>query len=443
MSRATASHLDLRAMSIVIACLVLGSLPAHGQIVPINNAPGVIIDPDGTLKRRQVDDREELAGMRARMQAAQTAGKNEKIAFVSLPRAFATARSILLEGKAIPDEIQYLGGLTQIRYVLLYPETDELVIAGPSEAVQVVDAEHAVGKVTGRPVLHLEDLVVAMRIVHDAGRATFGCRLDPDPAAPERIRQTMAEMARATRADRIKAVAKATGPQKVSFFGKVPDDTRFATVMIAADYELKRYGLGLAHSTIPDLGTIVDNSRAAVNMIWYELAYEPILISTAGDAYGLRGPRLKVQAGSFDWDPKGATPKAFEFARKMSHGIETLAINQPLIADLQNLADLSVVAALIQRDKLDEKAHWDAGWLLQNSDDPKISFPVMRVIAPKSADALASYSNGSIAAGGVVLSPAKLVQTTESDAKHVLNPIREAVKQLRQASGDGVVLIQR
>jgi hypothetical protein len=426
-----------------IVLLLLMPIVAWGQIgFPIDNAPGVIVDPDGTVKRRAVDEREELAGMRARMQAAQAAGKNEKLAYVSLPKVFATAHSVMLEGKAVPEEIQYLGGLTQIRYVFLYTESNDLVIAGPHEAVQVVDGEHAVGKTTGRPVMRLEDLVVAMRVVRDAGRTPFGCRLDPDPAAPDRIRQTMAEMARSSRAERIKAVAKATGPQKVSFFGRVPEDTRFATVMIAADYELKRYGLGLAHSTIPDLGTIVDNSRAAVNMIWYELAYDPILVSTAADAYGLRGPRLKIQAGSFDWDPKGATPKAFEFARKMSRGIETLAINQPLIADLQNLADLSVVAALIERDKLAEKAHWNTGWLMQGGDDAKTGFPVAKVTTPKTADALSNYSNGSIAAGGVVLSPLKLVQTAEVDAKHVLNPLREAGQALRSDGGGAAVLPQ-
>ena len=36
-------------------------------------------------------------------------------------------------------------------------------------------------------------------------------------------------------------------------------------------------------------------------------------------------------AGSFDWDTKGATPKAFEFAKRMSQRMELLATQQELL----------------------------------------------------------------------------------------------------------------
>ena len=426
----------------VIVAMCVSCAQAFAQIFPpVGNAPGVYIDADGTVKRRVIDDREELATMRSRIRAAQEAGKNENITYVSLPRAFAAARIAIDAGKPLPDEIQTLGGLTQIKFIFLYPESRDLVIAGPSEPVQIVDDLHAVGRKTGRPVLRLEDLVVAMRVVQGVRHDAFGCRLDPDAAAPGRIRDTMRQMARASRAERVKAVAQATGPQKVSFFGKVPENSRFAWVMIAADYELKRYGLGLAQSTLPDLGTIVDNTRAAVNMIWYELAYEPILVSAEGDAYGLRGPRLKVLAGGFDWDTRGATPKAFEFARKMSRDIDVLAVNQPLIADLQNLADLSILAALIQRDKLDEKVGWDTSFLRREAGEKEAAFPVTRVTVPKTAEALSNYSNGSIAAGGVVLSTAKvLLAPTEPDAKRLMAPVKQRGIQLRRESGEAAVL---
>jgi hypothetical protein len=426
----------------ILAMIVLTFSFAPASIAqifpPVGNAPGVWVEPDGTVKRRQIDEREELASMRARVNATRDAGKTEQLAFVSLPKAFAVTKAAIDAGDPIPDDVKYLGGLTQIRYIFLYPESNDLMIAGPSEPVQVIDEQHAVGKKTGRPVMRLEDLAVAMRVTRDSRHGAFGCRLDPDPAAPGRVKDAMEQMARASRADRVKAVAQAVGLQKVSFFGKVPDDTRFAMVMLAADYELKRYGLGLAHSTVPEMGNIVDNTRAAVNMIWYELAYDPILVSPEGNAYGLRGPRLKVQAGGFDWDPKGATPKAFEFAKKMSKSIEVLAINQPLVADLQNLADLSVVAALIQRDKLDEKVGWNTAWI---RGDKESGFPVAKVTVPRNAEGLANYTNGSIAAGGVVLAPAKIVASpTETDEKQVLNPLRQQAAQLRSFKPNATVL---
>jgi len=441
----------LPVLLVVVTSVLLSVMPQHAeaQFLPIFNnggaAPGVYVEPDGTVKRREVDEKNELTNMRLRAKIGADAVRNEKLGYVSLPKAFAAARDALAAGKPIPDDVRFLGGLTQVKFVFVYPEEKDLVIAGPAEPFKAVagDDGYAVGMKTGRPVMRLEDLVVAMRVVQGARGNAFGCRLDPDPAAPQRINDVMTQMARASRAARVKAVQDATGPQKVSFFGAVPPDTRFALTTVAADYELKRFGLGLARHTVAGLGNIVDNTRQAVNMIWFELAYQPILMSAEGDAYGLRGPRLKVQAGSFNWDPKGATPKAYEFAKKMSDGLDAIATQQPLIADLQNLADLSVVAALIQKDHLDRKTGWDTAWLLQTSGDSTAGFPVPKVVVPQNADALANYTNGAIAAGGVVLSPAKTLQTPpEQDEKKQLADPRQRGEKLRKAKGDAPVLIE-
>ena len=432
------------AVLIAVVAVGWGSAPVRAQnqdpgILPIfSPPPGVLIEPDGTVKRQEVDQKSELAVMHARAKAVAAAAKDEKLAFVSLPKAFAAAKQAVDAGQPIPEDVKYLGGLTQVKFVFVYPDEQDLVIGGPAEPVKVIDDQRALGTRTGRPVMRLEDLVVAMRVVRGVGNGAFGCRLDPDPAAPERISDVMAKMAKASRAERIKAVQQATGPQKVSFFGGVPADTRFATATIAADYELKRYGMGLARHTVPGLGTIVDSTRQAVNMIWFELAYEPILVAPDGNAYGLRGPRLRVQAGSFDWDPKGATPKAFEFAKKMSQNLQTLGDTQPLVADLQNLADLSVLAALVQREKLDRKAGWDTAWLMRSGDG---GFPVAKVPVPLNAEALASYSNGAIAAGGVSLAPARVVAgPTEKDEKQALgSPLARANELRKQKAGAAVV----
>ena len=441
MRKKTVRLISAKLSFIIITLLsVVYSLSARAQIGPIitgGNAPGVYIEPDGTVKRRQVEERDELSAMRNRINSTRDALKSEKLAFVSLPNAFAEAKAAIDGNKPIPDSVRYLGGITQIKYIFVYPDKNDLLIGGPSEAVQVLDDTNAVGKKTGRPVMRLEDFVVAMRVVKDARQHSFGCRLDPDPAAPGRIRDAMDKLAGAARSQRLKAVQEATGPQKVSFNGGVPDDTRFAFTMIAADYELKRYGLGLAKTTVPDLGNIVDNSRAAVNMIWFELGYDPILVSQQGDAFAFRGARLKIQAGSFDWDPKGATPKAFEFAKRMTKNMDTLSTSQPLLADLQNLADLSVLAALIQKDRLDSKVKWDTSWIMNRKD----GYPVPKVTVPRTADALVNYTNGSIAAGGVVLTPGKVLEAPmEKDDKNLIESARTSLSRLRSDKPSQAVL---
>jgi hypothetical protein len=433
-------------IALAVAAMVMPAGRTDAQVLPIQNvgaAPGVYVEADGTVKRREVDERSELSGMRTRAKAAADATKDEKLAFVSLPKAFAVARQAIEAGKPVPDDVKYLGGLTQIKFVFVYGENQDLIIAGPAEPVRVVDELTAVGMRTARPVLRLEDLVVAMRTVQAARNNAFGCRLDPDPAAPGRISDAMAKLVRASRAERVKAVAKATGPQKVSFFGGLPADSRLALTTLAADYELKRYGLGLARSTVPGLGNGIDNSRQAVNMWWFELGYDPILVSPEGDAFALRGPRLKVQAGSFNWDPKGATKTAYDFAQRMTKNIEALAAEQPLIADLQCVADLAVLSALIQRDGLDRKAGWDTRWLLQTSGDPLSSFPVTKVVVPKFADALANYTNGSIAAGGVVLSPGAVVGgRRDTDEQKTIAGPKQAGDKLRAEKSKPAVVVQ-
>ena len=53
-------------------------------------APGVLLDTEGNVRVREVDPKEQLAGMRARARAAAAdAGKNPKLTFISLPKLMA------------------------------------------------------------------------------------------------------------------------------------------------------------------------------------------------------------------------------------------------------------------------------------------------------------------------------------------------------------------
>lgn len=84
-----------------------------------------------------------------------------KVSLVRLERAIA---ELLETDKPIPESMQYLAGLQRIDFVFVFPETKDLVIAGPAEAF----APDATGRVvsvgsvgSGRPVLRLDDLLVA------------------------------------------------------------------------------------------------------------------------------------------------------------------------------------------------------------------------------------------------------------------------------------------
>jgi hypothetical protein len=408
-----------RFLVLSVAALFSSSLFAQVNPFPVfNTAPaGVKIDANGTISARETDTSSELAAQRLRGRAMNQPPKNQDLTYVSLSRLFAEVKSLTEQKKEIPDSVRYLSGLTQIRYVFVFPEEHDLIIAGPSEEF---DASHnkaePTGKLTGRPVMHLDDLITALRCGAGAQQKPFGCSIDPTPDALNRCNAIMKEMAGATRGARMNAMKEAIGLQKVSLFG-TPADSRTTFITVAADYKLKRMCLGLDPIPVPGVGSPVDNSKATSNRFWFEANYAPLLVSVDGNAYELRGPRLILKAGAFSFDEKGGTETAKRFAKNFTAKIPQLATVTPLYADLQNVADMSVVAALIRKDDLARKSGLDISWVLSESNYATARFPTLLT-----AETVVNYTNGSIVAGGVTLDPNKVVSSTnrEQDEKETL-----------------------
>jgi hypothetical protein len=245
----------------------------------------------------------------------------------------------------------------------------------------------------------------------------------------------MKRFANRSRKERMDAMARELGPQKVSVFG-TPADTRLAFVLVAADYKLKRFAMGLepAAAGAPGIaiGNAVDDTRPAMNRFWFETSYEPMLVSADGDSYEFRGPRLQVKAGAFSFDPRGATDKAMAFAKKFTDKVPALAVAEPLVAELQNVADLSLLAALVRNDRLDRKAGWDVAPLFKDA-----TLPVRKVPIPVTADTLVSYTGGSIVAGGVQFAPGRVVGEgpRERDDGGALDAPRQEARVRVQDSG--------
>ena len=77
--------------------------------------------------------------------------------------------------------MRYLAGLTRIRNVFFYPDTGDIVIAGTAEGFMPNAAGRPVGIHTGRAVLELQDLVVAMRAFPPGGKQTQAFVVSIDP----------------------------------------------------------------------------------------------------------------------------------------------------------------------------------------------------------------------------------------------------------------------
>lgn len=419
---------------LLVSLFLASTLLAQGTATGTNVLPqsasigGVYIDPTGGVRYRQVDRQGALKSVRE--QGKQGAG-DEPLCFVSLPKAFAEARRLLADNQPIPRELRYLGGITQLRYILVYPEEGDLLIAGRAEEMDTTNPLQPVGKQTGRPVLQLDDLVFSLRNLDRQGRmAPFGCSIDPQGDALAKSKQVMEKHGRRSSQQLIDDMKQTLGPHVVTFFGPT-EQTRAAFVCVAADYKLKRLALGLDPSPV---GGAMDNTRTASARFWFETSYEPLLVSEQSDAYELRGPRLALKAGAQSFDERGATDTAKHFAEQFSQKMPQMASAVPLFADLSNLADLSVLATLIRTDELDKKISWDLSWLK--------TYPIPQMAVPKTAETLVAIRSGSLVAGGVRVdtNSAVAASSRQKDEKNQLGKIRQQLAQLRQTGGGEMIL---
>src|SRR6185295_14471956 len=137
---------------------------------------------------------------------------------------------------SLSSEILYLAGLQRVECVFAYPDSHDIVLAGPAEGWTVDDRGNVVGTNSGAAVLNLVDLIAALRTKDQmlAGK-TISCSIDPTPAG-------LKQFARLTRGNRsspspelLGRMEQAVGPQTITLSGVSPE-SRFAHVLLAADW---------------------------------------------------------------------------------------------------------------------------------------------------------------------------------------------------------------
>lgn len=375
---------------------------------------GVYIDAGGVLRTRKVDAGDKLRELRKK---AKELKPDENLKFISLPRLFAAAK----EKGALTDEMKYLGGMVKLEYVFVYPDEKDLVIAGRCEPVDASFPQRPVGKLTGRPVLQLDDLVVALRTCGPGKDGTvFGCLIAQTTEAQVAMVETLKSMTDVVknkpdkRREVADAMAAAAGLQPVEFF-KIEPKTRFAYVCVEADYLLKRQALGLDPSPVKGLRShlaMKTSPDTIAHRFWFETMYEPVRVAADGGAYEIRGQSLQIKTRkSFMQEDAEPEPIAKAYADSVTKHFTALSEHLLAYADLANLADLSVLAALIAEDKLAEKVGWDLEWVLKE-------YKVAEVDVPKNAETLVNYNVTSktviYAGGGVVLNPFDALDKKES-----------------------------
>ena len=79
----------------------------------------------------------------------------------------------------LPEAIHFLGGLEQIDYVVVSPEDHDILLVGPGEAWKVGPQGAVVGATSGRPVMLLDDLVVAFHAANAPTHSVIICSIEP------------------------------------------------------------------------------------------------------------------------------------------------------------------------------------------------------------------------------------------------------------------------
>ena len=295
----------------------------------------------------------------------------------------------------VPDDVRFLAGLTRIQFVFVYPEEQDIVLAGPGEGWKVNEEGNIVGITTGRPILLLEDLLVAFRSVEQARQGGISCSIDPTAEG----RQRLEALTSRGKAPPLAAMSKALGPQQVTVTG-VPADSHFARVLVSSDFHMKRIGMNLEQSSIKGLPSYIemlkhDNStqEVATPRWWMACDYEPLGRSEDGLAFELRGRGVKCMAEDEVVDAQGrvsgtgsASSLVQKWADLMTQHYAELSTKEVSFGELRNLMDLCVVAALVTKEQLLEKANCD----ISTITSPGSPLSHVSLHSPKSIETLCS-----------------------------------------------------
>ncbi len=389
---------------VLVALAVLAVATVENASAQQNQA-GVVISAEGVLQAKVFADptgqmfRQRIAA--AKSSLAPELARPVAMRKVSLQRL---EKALLLKQGVPTDEMRYLAGLLRAQYVFFYPESGDIVLAGPAEGWVTDLSGRVVGLTSGRPTLQLQDLAVALRAYPPGKKGTqlIACSIDPTQEGLAAMQNYLNSLPGVFPQGSQQMVAMqlthdlrtALGMQQISISG-VPADTHFAQVLVEADYRMKLIGIGLEQPPVEMVTFIKKANPAQVSrnalFRWYFLPnYECVRVSDdrlamelVGEGVKLVGEDELVMAGGGRQVAGRGNIASQAFCQSFTAKYAEVARRSPVYAELRNLIDLSVAAAYIQQQDFYGKAGWSMPLL---GDESK--FAVRTYTAPKQVESI-------------------------------------------------------
>lgn len=400
-----------RVVLAAVAASVLGATSVFAQMggtpntIGTTGTSGVSIDANGVLEREVfLDPTGELTRRRfaeARASIDKTLAKPSPLRKVSLTRLEAEVARRIEAGERPTDAMKYLAGLTRIQYVFYYPDSKDIVIAGPAEPFGQDLSGRVVGLESGRPVLELQDLVVALRAFSPDGKKAqqVFCSIDPTAEGLVRLNKFLASVGSSFSGPPNQQIAQHIvtglkenlGLQTVTV-GGISSKTHFAQVMVEADYRMKLIGIGLEQPPVKlasyvSLASASSIARNAMQRWYFVPDYECVRVSEDRLAMQLVGEGVKlvgedeVVAADGSRVKSAVANKASDmFVNNFTRVYPELAAKSPVYGQLRNLIDMLVAAAFMQ----EQNYYGQAGWKMPLFGSEE-AFPVETVNAPQKA----------------------------------------------------------
>jgi hypothetical protein len=281
------------------------------------------------------------------------------------------------------DDVLTLCSLTQIDGYIIDEKNNDLILYGSVEPE--------------RPPLYTENLVVALRNKWNKYAKVVGntiyysdpaCSIDPDSQTIQTLIALGEELSQAENEEAVAEVLKrwdtaCVAPEAVSVFG-VPFDSRFAGIMVQADYDMKRLASGIDSLPVEGFRSVsqvvldevredLKNQRSPrlpgmmMNRFWFAPGENTYLADDSTVRLDRCDIVLLTEAEYFRQGT--LDPYAKQFAESFTRLYREVAAARPIYFELESLFRFVALAAIMETNRVSTTI--DLNYLLDEYPLPK------------------------------------------------------------------------